>query len=122
MFVSLSPADRIDTAGAGEGLLSLQGMVRPPIVLRSKRKGDFIRLAGGAKSVKDLLVGMKVPAWERDRIPILTDRSGVLAVLGGALGYRTRARAGVLAGDRAGVDRMVIDVESNMEEGREQQR
>ena len=112
-----------DSSSVGRGGIEfLAGMVRPPIILRSKRRGDFIRLAGGAKSVKDLLIGMKVPEWERDRIPILTDRSGVLAVLGGALGYRTRARAGVLAGDRAGVERMVIDVEISMEEGREQQR
>jgi len=58
---------------------------------------------------------MKVPEWERDRIPILTDRSGVLAS-GGALGYRTRARAGVLAGDRAGVERMAIESKISMEE------
>ena len=119
--VSFARGTEPGSVGRG-GIVILAGMVRPPIVLRSKRKGDFIRLAGGAKSVKDLLIGMKVPEWERDRIPILTDRSGVLAVLGGALGYRTRARAGVLAGDRAGVERMAIDVEISMEEGREQQR
>ena len=121
MRISVTRGPDAGNAGGG-GIVILAGMVRPPIVLRSKRKGDFIRLAGGAKSVKDLLIAMKVPGWERDRIPILTDRNGVLAVLGGALGYRTRARAGVLAGDRAGVERMVIDVEISMEEGREQQR
>jgi len=119
--VSFARGPGSGSVGSG-GIVILAGKVRPPIVLRSKRKGDFIRLAGGAKSVKNLLIGMKVPESERDRIPILTDRSGVLAVLGGALGYRTRARAGVLAGDRAGVERMVIDVEISMEEGREQQR
>jgi hypothetical protein len=46
----------------------------------------------------------------------------VLVVLGGALGYRTRARADILAGDPAGVDRMVVHIERDMEEGREQQR
>jgi tRNA(Ile)-lysidine synthase len=112
-----------DARGGGRGgIVILAGKVQPPIVLRSKRKGDSIRLAGGATSVKELLIGMKVPGSERDRIPILADRSGVLAVLGGALGYRTRARADILAGDRAGVDRMVVHVERDMEEGCEQQR
>ncbi|MGO9308495.1 MAG: tRNA lysidine(34) synthetase TilS [Spirochaetia bacterium] len=104
------------------GIVILAGKVRPPIVLRSKRKGDSIQLAGGATSVKELLIGMKVPASERERIPILSDRSGVLAVLGGALGYCTRARADIVAEDRAGGDRMVVHIETSMEEGREQQR
>jgi tRNA(Ile)-lysidine synthetase-like protein len=112
-----------DARGEGRGgIVILAGKVQPPIVLRSKRRGDSIQLAGGAISVKELLIGMKVPVSERERIPILSDRSGVLAVLGGALGYRTRARADILAGDPAGVDRMVVHVERDMEEGREQQR
>jgi len=112
-----------DARGGGRGgIVIIAGKVQPPIVLRSKRKGDSIRLEGGATSVKDLLIGMKVPGSERDRIPILADRNGVLAVLGGALGYRTRARADILAEDRAVVDRMVVQVERDMEEGREQQR
>ncbi len=112
-----------DPRGEGRGgIVILAGKVRPPIVLRSKRRGDSIRLAGGATSVKELLIGMKVPASERERIPILSDRSGVLAVLGGALGYCTRARADILAEDGAGGDRMVVHIERSMEEGREQQR
>ena len=50
-----------DEHGGGRGgIVILAGNVRPPIVLRSKRKGDSIRrLAGGAVSVKELLIGMK---------------------------------------------------------------
>lgn len=36
----------------------------------------------------------KVPEGDRWKVPILADRSGVLAVLGQALGYRTLARKG----------------------------
>jgi tRNA(Ile)-lysidine synthase len=111
-----------ERGGGRGGIVILAGKVQPPVVLRSKRKGDSIRLAGGATSVKELLIGMKVPESERGRIPILADRNGVLAVLGGALGYGTRARADILAEGRAGVDRMVVHVERDMEEGREQQR
>ena len=71
--------------------------------------------------MKDLLAGWKVPVGDRERVPLLADRKGVLAVLGGALGYRTRARAGALAGDRGGVDRIDVEIVKDMEEGREQQ-
>ena len=116
--VSVSVGSGPDEGGTGRGeVVLLAGKVQPPIVVRSKRKGDSIRLAGGETSVKELLIGMKVPASEREQIPILADRSGVLAVLGGALGYGTRARAGIIAGDRAGVDRMVVHVERDQGKG-----
>jgi len=113
-----------ESGGAGRGgIVIVAEKVRPPIVLRSKRKGDFIRLAGGTASVKELLIGMKVPEAERDLIPILSDRDGVLAVLGEARGYRTRARAGILAADRGARDRITVSVQGGtMEEVREQQR
>jgi tRNA(Ile)-lysidine synthase len=105
----------------GGGLSILLKEVDPPIVLRSKRKGDEILLEGGVTSVKELLAGWKVPGSDRSRLPLLADRKGVLAVLGGALGYRTRARAGALAGDSADADRIEVRTVTNMEEGREQQ-
>jgi len=105
-----------EVAAGGGGIVILAGKVRPPIVLRSKRKGDILRLSGGTTSVKDLLVEMKVPAAERDRIPILSDRSGVLAVLGEARGYPTRARAGILAEDRDARDCITVSVRSGIME------
>jgi tRNA(Ile)-lysidine synthase len=105
--------------GTRGGIVILAEKVKPPFVLRSKRRGDHIRLAGGTTSVKELLIGMKVPEPERDRIPILSDRSGVLAVLGGPLGYRTRTRADILAQPDGAGDRIEIMVEGGREEGRE---
>ncbi len=52
------------------------------MVIRARRSGDTIRLMGGTKSVKKLLIDEKIPAPERDRIPVLADEEGVLAVLG----------------------------------------
>ena len=52
------------------------------MVIRPRRSGDTIRLLGGTKSVKKLLIDEKIPAPERDRIPVLADEEGVLAVLG----------------------------------------
>ena len=104
-----------DAAGGG-GIVILAGKVRPPIVLRSKRKGDVIRLSGGLTSVKELLIEMKVPVAERDAVPILSDRGGVLAVLGEARGYRNRARAGILASDREAGERITVRVHSGIME------
>jgi len=106
---------------SGGGLSILLREVDPPIVLRSKRKGDEILLESGVASVKDLLAGWKVPGPDRSSVPLLADRKGVLAVLGGALGYRTRARAGALAGDSEDADRIEVRTVYYMEEGREQQ-
>jgi tRNA(Ile)-lysidine synthase len=95
--------------------------VNPPVVCRSFRSGDEILLESGLTSVNDVMAGWKIPSPEREMVPLLADRRGVLAVLGGALGYCTRARAGALGGNRGDEERMVVRMEHDMEEGREQQ-
>ncbi len=52
------------------------------LVLRSRKAGDTIRLSGGTKSLKKLFIDEKIPAAERDAIPVLADEEGVLAVVG----------------------------------------
>ena len=42
-----------------------------PLTLRSRRAGDRIRLSGGSRSVKKLLIDRKVPAALRERVPVL---------------------------------------------------
>jgi len=112
-------AESVGSVTSGVSLLARE--VALPIVVRSKRMGDEILLEGGVTSVKDLLAGWKVPVGDRDKIPLLADRRGVLAVLGGALGYRTRARAGALAEGPVSVNRIDVDIIEDMEEAREQQ-
>jgi tRNA(Ile)-lysidine synthetase-like protein len=111
------------TSAGGEtcGLSLLEREVYPPVLVRSRRMGDEILLEGGMTSVKDLLAGWKVPIEDRGRVPLLADRKGVLAVLGSALGYRTRARAGALAEGSGSVGRIDVDIIEDMEEAREQQ-
>jgi tRNA(Ile)-lysidine synthetase-like protein len=105
------------TTQAEAGSIAILGTeVHPPLVLRSKRKGDVILLESGETSVKDLLAGWKVPREHRELFPLLADRSGVLAVLGSALGYRTRARAGALAGDLGDADRIIVRAYKDMEQ------
>ena len=78
-------------------------------------------VSGGVESVSDLMAGWKIPASDRDAVPILVDRDGVLAVLGGALGYRNRARAHAPGSGTGDADRVVIHIDRDMEEEREQQ-
>lgn len=52
------------------------------ITLRSRRSGDEIRLSGGSKSLKKLFIDRKIPAADRNRIPVLCDALGILGVYG----------------------------------------
>lgn len=56
----------------------IQGDIR----VRSRENGDSMRLLGGRKSVKELMINKKIPASQRDAIPVLADDAGVLAVWG----------------------------------------
>lgn len=59
-------------------------------VIRSRRQGDEIRLSGGTKSLKKLLIDRKIPADLRCHIPIIADKDGVAAVCGVAIDERIR--------------------------------
>lgn len=62
----------------GDGLLvHIEGQ----LILRCRKEGDTIRLPGGTKSLKKLLIDRKIPAWERSRVPVLADDTGVVAVI-----------------------------------------
>lgn len=48
--------------------------------LRARKTGDALRLSGGSKSLKKLLIDRKIPASQRDALPVLCDECGVLGV------------------------------------------
>lgn len=56
--------------------------VQGEMVVRCRMEGDTLRLSGGRKSVKKLLIDRKIPAARRDMIPVLADDAGVVAVAG----------------------------------------
>jgi tRNA(Ile)-lysidine synthase len=104
-------------ASEEKGVVSLLAKaVEAPLVLRSRRKGDEILLEGGVTPLKELFAGWKVSGPDRERMPLLADKKGVLAVLGSALGYHDRARAGALGGDLEIADR--IEVRISQAQGR----
>ncbi len=51
-------------------------------VVRSRKIGDTLRLSGGTKSIKKLLIDRKIPAARRDCVPVIADDAGVLTVVG----------------------------------------
>ena len=55
--------------------------------MRFRQKGDYLTLSDGAgnmihKSLKDYMIGEKIPREQRDRIPVLADGSHVLWLAG----------------------------------------
>lgn len=55
-----------------------------PMIVRSFQKGDRFHPLGapGSKKVGDFFTDRKIPAGQRNRIPILTDQKGIIALLG----------------------------------------
>jgi tRNA(Ile)-lysidine synthase len=65
--------------------------LRFPLVVRSRRPGDRMRLAGGTKKVKKILLESRIPPSERHRVPLLVDAEGeVLWIAGMARAESTR--------------------------------
>lgn len=56
--------------------------VQGDLILRSRQSGDEMRLPGGTKSLKKLFIDRKIPASDRNSIPVLVDEKGVVAVFG----------------------------------------
>lgn len=61
----------------------LQGPPWPGLVVRSRQTGDSLALPGGhTKTLKKLFIDQKLPRRERERIPVVADNDGVIAVAG----------------------------------------
>ena len=53
-----------------------------PLTLRGRQPGDTIRLTGGSRTLKKLFIDRRIPASQRDRIPVVADEQGVLGIYG----------------------------------------
>ncbi|MBQ4600799.1 MAG: tRNA lysidine(34) synthetase TilS [Oscillospiraceae bacterium] len=73
--ISVYPSDSLVQTGDTFSVVP-QGV----LVLRSRRAGDAMRLSGGRKSLKKLLIDRKIPASERDALPVIADDMGILGV------------------------------------------
>ena len=50
------------------------------LFLRARKSGDALRLPGGSRSLKKLFIDRKIPAAQRNAIPVLCDEAGILGV------------------------------------------
>lgn len=58
-----------------------------PLIIRSRRSGDSIRLSAGSRRLDRLLADVQMPLALRDTVPLLEDRAGIVAVLGSQVGF-----------------------------------
>jgi len=79
-------------ARPGETAIPVREVV-PPLVLRSRRKGDRIDGPRGSVTLKSLCAGWKVSPRRAALAPVLVDRRGVVAVFGEAIGAVTATRS-----------------------------
>lgn len=52
------------------------------MVVRSRQPGDRMRLSGGSKELKKIMIDRKIPEARRNSIPVIADAEGVLGVAG----------------------------------------
>ena len=52
------------------------------LTVRSRQPGDRLRLSGSTKTLKKRFIDRKIPAAQRDLIPVFADSTGILAVCG----------------------------------------
>jgi tRNA(Ile)-lysidine synthase len=75
--------------------------LRFPLLVRGRRPGDRIRLAGGTRKLKKVLADRRIPLGKRDRQPLLVDAAGVVLWVPGVV--RSADAAGEDAGFFVGV-------------------
>lgn len=70
-----------------------------PLTIRTRRPGDRFHPLGspGSCKLQDFFVDAKVPAWRRDRVPIVCDRAGIVWIAGHRIDHRVRMTDGTRA-------------------------
>lgn len=80
-----------EATGLENGPLCFTVQPKGAMYIRSRMAGDSIRLPGGTKSVKKLMIDRKIPAASRNAVPILADDTGILAI--GTIGVNETVKA-----------------------------
>ncbi len=66
--------------------------VKPPLVVRRWRRGDRFQPLGmtGKKKLSDYFIDRKVPRAERDLVPLVADKAGIIWIVGRAVDERVK--------------------------------
>jgi len=73
--VSVSWGGGGDVGGDKEGVFPVAEL-EFPLLVRSRASGDRIRLSGGSRKLKKLLLDARIPAGRRAQTPVLVDAGG----------------------------------------------
>ena len=75
------PPDTTDLKDRSSLIFDLDKLVFP-LVIRSRKTADRISLLGtnGSKKLKDIFIDLKIPSWERDRVPVVAADGRVCGV------------------------------------------
>ena len=96
--ISLGWTDDLDNVGVPEGSFDF------PLIVRTRRPGDFIDLSPARRAVDGLVAGWGFEPRFRAKVAVVQDRRGILAVLGAAVprgkDVFRRVSSGALAGRR----------------------
>lgn len=76
-------------------------LLRPPVIVRSRRSGDRLRIRGASRPLHSLYDRLALPQVVRENIPIIEDRNGILALPADLFGAPRLLREGVTEGDGA---------------------
>lgn len=68
------------------------GLLPAPLLARTRRPGDRIRLAGGTRKLGDLMTDRRMPLAMRDRVPVIGSQTQVVWVPGLAVSREYTAR------------------------------
>ncbi len=71
-----------DFSGLPDTILLNCDMIGAELTVRSRKTGDILALPGGHRTLKRLMIDRKIPAAERDRLPVLATETAVAAVWG----------------------------------------
>ncbi|WP_066321836.1 tRNA lysidine(34) synthetase TilS [Bacillus sp. FJAT-29814] len=74
----------IQDTKAHTALFSVEA-VQWPLIIRTRQSGDRMTLKGmtGSKKLKDIFIDQKIPMYDRDLWPVITDRNGSILWLPG---------------------------------------
>lgn len=65
-----------------------------PLLLRPRQTADVMRVTGGRKTLKRLMIDRKIPAAQRQLVPVVADAAGILGVYGIGVNLDRAASAG----------------------------
>ena len=68
--------------------IKIETIVKSPLILRSRKKGDVIYIKDKYKEIKNIFSQWEISDEIKNRIPLIEDSLGIIAVLGEIYGYK----------------------------------